>query len=135
MRLFKLFLRNENLSIQKRSVFSLRNASEWYRNWFNAKNAPPYHHIVQIGDPVLRNKTEDIPQELIKSEPVQLLIKHLTTVLRKYKSVGISAPQIGIPWRVFIMELDERTYEKLSSDMKKNRQMVPVSRTVSTNGH
>jgi hypothetical protein len=48
---------------------------------FLTKNPiPPYkNHVVQIGDPILRNKSSPIPVDVIKSEEVQnvrILGKH-----------------------------------------------------------
>lgn len=44
-----------------------------YNRMFLAKNPkPPYtNHVVQIGDPVLRNKASPIPPEKINTKEIQ----------------------------------------------------------------
>lgn len=54
-----------------------------YNRMFLTKNpTPPYtKHVVQIGDPVLRNKSSPVPVDAINSEEVQnvrpIIGKHL----------------------------------------------------------
>ncbi|QQP52132.1 Peptide deformylase, partial [Caligus rogercresseyi] len=65
---------------------------------------PPHNHLVQIGDPVLRIKAEAVPRSEITSPFIQGIIGHLLRTLKKYDAVGVSAPQIGIPLRLFAMK-------------------------------
>lgn len=68
---------------------------------------PPYSHIVQIGDPILRQVSERVPTNFIKSPEMQFLLKQMKSVFKKYDCVGLSAPQIGIALQVIIVEFNK----------------------------
>lgn len=104
----------------------------WYQSlWVPKVLEPPYRHIVQIGDPVLRQRASPVPVEAITSKNVQFFIQNMITVLRKYKAVGLSAPQIGISLRVIVMEFTEKTKCEFSIELQKTRQMEVLPLTVS----
>lgn len=50
--------------------------------------------IAQVGQPVLRKKTENVKEENIKSPEIQKLIDDMVYGLHKENGVGIAAPQI-----------------------------------------
>ncbi len=58
--------------------------------------------IVKYGDPVLRDVSE--PVEEITSA-VKDLVADLKATLKKAKGLGLSAVQIGVPLRVFIVDV------------------------------
>jgi peptide deformylase len=58
--------------------------------------------IVTYGDPVLRDVSK--PVEKITSE-VKDLVADMKATLKKAKGLGLSAVQIGVPLRVFIVDL------------------------------
>src|SRR5690606_28284905 len=60
--------------------------------------------IVQTGDPVLRGRAAEVPPEEISTPRFQALIAHMIDVMRKAPGVGLAAPQIGVPLRVFVLE-------------------------------
>ncbi|CAB3237936.1 unnamed protein product [Arctia plantaginis] len=80
-----------------------------FLNWYarlspaRGKSNPPYEHIVQIGDPRLRKVSEPVPLDKIKTTEIQTVIKKLDYVTVKYGSLGMSAPQIGVNVRIFVM--------------------------------
>ncbi|XP_044726672.1 peptide deformylase, mitochondrial-like [Chrysoperla carnea] len=121
-----------NLKTQIRNI-SFRKVSAWYRNWFYSKTTPPYSHIVQIGDPILRVKAENVPDSLIHTTELKNLIKQLQYVMKKYNSIGISAPQIGVPLRIFLMELNHKNLERFPKDVRKTRQIEHIPFTVFIN--
>ena len=57
-------------------------------------------HVIQIGDPCLRKKALEVSVRDIKTEEFSKVIKKIHTAMDKYISMGISAPQLGIPIRV-----------------------------------
>jgi peptide deformylase len=60
--------------------------------------------IVQTGDEVLRGKAEEVPHEEIGSEKIQSLIKKMRkTLAEEEDGVGLAAPQVGEPLRIFIV--------------------------------
>src|SRR5690349_20371437 len=70
--------------------------------------------IVQAGAPVLRAKATDVPVEKITTPEFQALIATMIDVMRKAPGVGLAAPQIGISWRVFVLEDRDDFIRKLS---------------------
>nr|CAD7410332.1 unnamed protein product [Timema cristinae] len=55
-----------------------------------------------------------------------LVVKKLKTVLYNYDSVGISAPQIGIPLRIFIIEFSEDRKKEINPEIYKIRDMSTI---------
>lgn len=61
-------------------------------------------HIVQHGDPVLRELAQTVPVKDIKSEKIQKILQDMKEALASQKDgVAIAAPQIGIPLRIFVV--------------------------------
>lgn len=106
------------------SSCSQKSFKNWYRGlWIPRKTEPPYGHITQIGDPVLRQKSAPVPLDAIKSKELNLFIDQLIDVMRSYKLVGIAAPQIGIPLKVIIMEFSDHMRDEFTAEVYKIRQM------------
>lgn len=57
--------------------------------------------IVAYGDPVLRKKCEDITQDY---EGLEALISNMFETMYEASGVGLAAPQIGLPIRLFIVD-------------------------------
>ena len=73
-------------------------------------------NIAQIGHPILRNKTKDIPINEIKSENTQKIIEKMIKTMRKHNGAGLAANQIYEPIRICIIEvLDNPRYKHLNS--------------------
>ncbi|CAH2097607.1 unnamed protein product [Euphydryas editha] len=113
----------------------LRKITNWYArlapSW--GHSSPPYGHVVQIGDPVLRKVSELVPVDKIKSKEIQIVIQKLIYVLNKYGSVGMSAPQIGVNCRIFVMRLTAQNVAALPLDKKKLQDINTVPLTVFVN--
>ena len=72
-------------------------------------------NIAQIGHPILRNKTKDIPINEIKSENTQKIIEKMIKTMRKHNGAGLAANQIYEPIRICIIEvLDNPRYKHLN---------------------
>lgn len=85
--------------IIKNSVHTSKSSNKSFKDWYRSLYAqrtvdPPYQHITQIGDPVLRLIADPVPEELITSKEISFLIEQMISVLRKYDCVGLSAPQV-----------------------------------------
>lgn len=91
---------------------------------------PPYFHIIQIGDPVLRVVADKVPVDLIKSSEIQFLIKVMKDVFKQYNCVGLSAPQIGISLRIFIAEFNANHLKAYDEAERKNKEMKIFPQTV-----
>ena len=73
-------------------------------------------NIAQIGHPILRNKTKDIPINDIKSTNTQKIIEKMIKTMRKHNGAGLAANQIYEPIRICIIEvLDNPRYKHLNT--------------------
>ena len=73
-------------------------------------------NIAQIGHPILRHKTKDIPINEIKSENTQKIIEKMIKTMRKHNGAGLAANQIYEPIRICIIEvLDNPRYKHLNT--------------------
>ncbi len=73
-------------------------------------------NIAQIGHPILRNKTKDIPINEIKSENTQKIIEKMIKTMRKHNGAGLAANQIYEPKRICIIEvLENPRYKHLNT--------------------
>jgi peptide deformylase len=63
--------------------------------------------VVEIGDPVLRQRARDLSCEEISSPEIQELIDDLIETKRATHGAGIAANQVGEPVRVAIVEVEE----------------------------
>nr|NP_731495.1 uncharacterized protein Dmel_CG31373 [Drosophila melanogaster]AAN13481.1 uncharacterized protein Dmel_CG31373 [Drosophila melanogaster] len=86
-------------------------------------SAPPYRHFTQIGDPVLRQRAEEVPPEDIDSREINQIIDGMVKVLRHYDCVGVAAPQVGIPLRIIVMEFREGKQEQFKPEIYEERKM------------
>lgn len=84
------------------------------------------------GDPVLRAVASEVPIEYIRENQDELkqLLKNMEQVLHDYRLVGIAAPQIGISFRIFLMEFKEELRGRISPAEYKTRDMAPMPLTV-----
>jgi peptide deformylase len=57
--------------------------------------------IVAYGDPILKKKSSNIPDIY---EGLEDLIKNMFDTMYQAKGVGLAAPQIGLPFRVFVID-------------------------------
>lgn len=63
--------------------------------------------IVQKDEPVLRKVSESVPEELFGSEELYGILKEMEEALDAAPDgVALAAPQIGIPYRIFIVRYD-----------------------------
>lgn len=60
--------------------------------------------IVTEGTPVLREKAKDVPKSLFGTPELTDIIARMSASLRTtHNGVAIAAPQIGIPYRIFVV--------------------------------
>ncbi len=60
--------------------------------------------IVQAGAPVLRQRAKEVPLAMIRTPEFQVLIGRMIETMRAAPGVGLAGPQIGVPWRVIVLE-------------------------------
>jgi peptide deformylase len=63
--------------------------------------------VVEIGDPVLRERARELSPDQIASPEIQQLIDDLIETKRATHGAGIAANQVGEPLRVAIVEVEE----------------------------
>jgi peptide deformylase len=68
--------------------------------------------IVAYGDPVLKKRAEDISQEYPQ---LNVLIENMFETMYAASGVGLAAPQIGLPIRLFILDANPFFEEKTDS--------------------
>ncbi len=65
-------------------------------------------NVVQIGDPVLRETCSPVTRF---DEKLCSLLDDLKDTVRAEKGAGLAAPQIGVPLRVAVVDVDEGFFE------------------------
>jgi peptide deformylase len=88
--------------------------------------------IVQAGTPCLREIAEEIPPGDIGSAKIQELIQEMLTICRG-RGVGLAAPQIGVPYRVFVMMDDEEGMSDVAPADLAARERAPFDQKVVIN--
>lgn len=89
--------------------------------------------IVQAGDPVLRFPARPVPDALFGTAALARLIELMVDAMRRAPGVGLAAPQIGVPLRVFVAEDDERRLAQLSTETRRTRERTALPLTVLVN--
>lgn len=89
--------------------------------------------IVQVGAPVLRSPAQDVPLERIGTPEFQALVLRMVRAMREAPGVGLAAPQIGVPWRVLVLEDREELMASLTPEERAERERVPVPLRVFVN--
>ena len=72
--------------------------------------------IVQTGDPVLRARAIEVPPDRIPTPEFQALLQIMIATMRAAPGVGLAAPQLGIPWRVIVLEDRAELLEGMSEE-------------------
>jgi peptide deformylase len=63
--------------------------------------------VAIIGHPTLRRKAQNVPEAKINSPKIQALINDLVETMREDNGVGLAAPQIYEPLRIFCAECQD----------------------------
>ncbi|MCO5605634.1 hypothetical protein L7F22_059817 [Adiantum nelumboides] len=71
--------------------------------------APKLPDIVKAGDPVLTEPASAVPVADITTPRIQKIITDMISLMRAVPAVGLSAPQIGIPLQIIVLE-DTKEY-------------------------
>ena len=89
--------------------------------------------IVQSGMPVLRSRAQEVPPARIATPEFQELFATMIAVMRHAPGVGLAAPQIGIPWRVFVLEDRAELVANLTADEQRERERAPFPTRIFVN--
>ncbi len=70
-----------------------------------------YRYVVQVGDEVLRKKSEEVKKF---DDSLAQLLDDMKETLQKEDGVGLAAPQIGINLRVVVIDVEEGYFEMIN---------------------
>jgi peptide deformylase len=80
--------------------------------------------IVKVGHPALRNGTRNVPPELFGTAVLHELIEVMRATLAG-QGVGLAAPQIAVPLRLFVIEDTLERMAHLTPEQQKARNRYP----------
>lgn len=89
--------------------------------------------IVQAGSAVLRQRAREVPASMLGTPELRTLVDTMITTMRAAPGVGLAAPQIGLDWRVVVLEDREDYMKKLSPAEVAERQRVAFAPRVLIN--
>jgi peptide deformylase len=94
--------------------------------------APPAPPVVQAGAEVLRRRAHDVPASLIGTPALARLVEVMVQVMRAAPGVGLAAPQIGVPLRLFVAEdnAERMAHQTPESHTLRSRVALPLMAVV-----
>lgn len=67
-----------------------------------------------LGDPILRERTERLPQV---TDALRLLVTDMFETMYAAEGIGLAAPQVGRKERVFVMDVDENPLTMINPEI------------------
>ncbi len=89
--------------------------------------------IVCAGNPVLRARAAEVPASDFGTRALEALVVEMVQAMRKAPGVGLAAPQLGVPLRVFVMEDGKHLMRALAPEGVAARRRVPFPLTAVVN--
>jgi peptide deformylase len=89
--------------------------------------------IVQAGDPILRRRAEEVPRAALGSAELDEVIDALHGSLEEVPGVGLAAPQIGISWRVVLVQDPVEYHGGIDEEVRERMERRPVEPYVLVN--
>jgi peptide deformylase len=68
--------------------------------------------VARLGHPVLREKASDVEIKDIRAGKFRPLIDDMIETMHAYEGVGLAGPQVHLPLRVFVFEVEERVAKR-----------------------
>src|SRR5437660_2093951 len=68
--------------------------------------------VARLGHPVLRHKASDVEIKDIKAGKFRALVDDMIETMHEYEGVGLAGPQIHLPLRVFVFEVQEKVAKR-----------------------
>ncbi|XP_062468995.1 peptide deformylase, mitochondrial [Pezoporus occidentalis] len=87
--------------------------------------APPFAAPCQVGAPVLRAAAAAVGPELLGGSELRELAAALAAGLRSGPCLGLSAPQLGVPLRVFAAELPPALCQRYPAALRRAHCIEP----------
>jgi peptide deformylase len=82
--------------------------------------------IVQVGEPVLRQKARTLTPQEIRSVQIQELIAHMRETMQDAPGVGLAAPQVGLSLQIAVIEDKEDSLREIVPALLAERERRPV---------
>ena len=83
--------------------------------------------IVQVGEPVLRQRARELQAAEIQSREIQELIEWMRETMYDAPGVGLAAPQIGLPLQLAVIEDKPEYLKDIAPEILKTRQRKAVA--------
>jgi peptide deformylase len=68
--------------------------------------------VARLGHPVLRMKASDVEAADIKAGKFRALVDDMIETMHEYEGVGLAGPQIHLPLRIFVFEVQEKVAKR-----------------------
>jgi peptide deformylase len=68
--------------------------------------------VARLGHPVLREKASDLEIKDIKAGKFRPLIDDMIETMHAYEGVGLAGPQVHLPLRIFVFEVEEKVAKR-----------------------
>nr|ACO09177.1 Peptide deformylase, mitochondrial precursor [Osmerus mordax] len=108
------------------SNIKVRSYLQYIKHKIKPPPSPPYPHVCQVGDPVLRSHAAPVDPSAVLGSEVQEVIGAMVKVMRKLQCVGLSAPQVGVPLRILALEFPESMLKDVSPAAREARGVAVV---------
>jgi peptide deformylase len=82
--------------------------------------------IVQVGNPILRQRARPLSVAEIRSREIQKLIESMRTCMHEAPGVGLAAPQLGLALQLAVIEDREEYHKEVSEELLRERERRPV---------
>ena len=82
--------------------------------------------IVQVGEPVLRERARELSPKEIQSREIRELIRDMRETMYKAPGVGLAAPQIGRSLQLAVIEDKPEYLKDVSQEALRERERRPV---------
>lgn len=82
--------------------------------------------IVQVGEPVLRQRARELDPGEIQSREIQELIEWMRETMYDAPGVGLAAPQIGLSLQLAVIEDKPEYLRDVAPEILKERERKPV---------
>jgi peptide deformylase len=83
-------------------------------------------NIVQVGEPVLREKARALTRDEILSRTIQDLIRDMREAMHVAPGVGLAAPQVGHALQIAVIEDRKEYHKEISREQLAERERRPV---------
>lgn len=84
------------------------------------------YKIVQVGDPVLRQRAREVTREELATPAFQELIARMRDTMRDAPGVGLAAPQIGEALQIAVIEDPPRLHAGMTPEQLAERERAAV---------